>query len=489
MKLHALTKSILLTSSLTLLAACGGSNNSNSNATTKTDTSTPAPSTQTAPIAKADSKIGQTGKPVSINVVANDTDKENNIEPTTVKLINSLGRETVVLNVPNEGQWIVETTGFVTFTPNKGFTTSPTPVSYVVSDKTGKQSNLASISVIYPPTSTPDQIIYPNKLTDKLLGMQWSLFKPEARYTQPPFNVSNDANIHFGDYYKKYRGKGIKIAVIDSGLDVNQEDLQGAITHTYDIETGGSDVSKTSKHGTSAVGIIAARANDKGIFGVASESDIIFIRFKREMSSQEMVKLFEKAEEFGADIINCSWGSGTDTKTGQVGVSDEVKAKIQDLAKNGRGGKGTIIVFASGNTNEDIAKLNLEANIPEVISVGSSNEQNIKATMSNHGKNLDILAPGGDYGFSLGVPTLAPMGLVEGNTAFAKGTSAAAPLVSGVVALMLEKNPNLTRVQIENLLKSTADKIGNEPYMDGRNNNYGHGKINVTKLLDAVPNQ
>lgn len=338
-------------------------------------------------------------------------------------------------------------------------------------------------------TGTPDQIMYPNKLTDKYLDMQWSLFKPAEKYTKLPFNVSNEANIHLGDYYKKYRGKGIKIAVIDSGLDVNHEDLQGAITHTYDIETNSSDVSKTSKHGTNTVGIMAARANDEGIFGVASESDIIFLRFKEEISSQEMIKLFEKAEAFGADIINCSWGSGTDTSTGHVGVSDEVKAKIQDLAKNGRGGKGTVIVFSSGNTNEDIAKLNLEANIPEVISVGSSNEQNIKATMSNHGKNLDILAPGGDYGFSLGVPTLAPMGLVESNTVLVKGTSAAAPIVSGVVALMLEKNPNLTRGQVENLLKSTADKIGNEPYVNGRNNNYGHGKINVTKLLDAVPNQ
>lgn len=321
-----------------------------------------------------------------------------------------------------------------------------------------------------------------SKVTDKLKGMQWNLFKPDERYTKPPFNVSDEANIHFGDYQRRYRGKGIKIAVIDSGLDVNQEDLQGAIIKTYDIETDSTDVSKTSKHGTGTVGIIAARANDKYIFGVASESEIIFLRFKREMKSEEMVKLFQKADEFGADIINCSWGSGTDDKTGQVGVSDEVKAKIKDLAKNGRGGKGTIIVFASGNTNEDMETLNLEANIPEVISVGSSNEQNKKATMSNHGKNLDILAPGGDYGLSLGVPTLAP----NNKSVVAKGTSAAAPIVSGVIALMLEKNPNLTRVEVENLLKSTADKIGDEPYVDGRNDNYGYGKINAKKLLDRV---
>lgn len=326
---------------------------------------------------------------------------------------------------------------------------------------------------------------YP-KVTDKLKDTQWNLFEPGEKWTDSVFNISKEANIHFGDYHRKYRGRGVKIAVIDSGLDVNQEDLQGAIIHTYDIETHSADVSKTSEHGTATTGIIAARANDKGIFGVASESEIIFIRFKRKMNSDEVVKLFEKADELGADIINCSWGSGTDDETGQVGVDDKVKAKIRDLAINGRDGRGTIIVFAAGNTNEDIATLNLEANIPEVISVGSSNEQNQKATMSNYGKNLDILAPGGDYGFNIGVPTLAPMGLVESNSVFTKGTSAAAPIVSGAIALMLEINPSLTRVEIEDLLKSTADKIGDEPYVNGRNDNHGHGKINIKRLLDII---
>jgi subtilisin family serine protease len=63
------------------------------------------------------------------------------------------------------------------------------------------------------------------------------------------------------------------------------------------------------------------------------------------------------------------------------------------------------------------------------------------------------------------------------------GTSAAAAVVSGVIALMLEKNPNLTEDDIENILKSTADKIGKYPYKHGRNNYYGYGKINLQKIM------
>lgn len=226
-------------------------------------------------------------------------------------------------------------------------------------------------------------------------------------------------------------------------------------------------------------GIIAARNNNIGISGVAYDTKIIFLKYKKEMSDSDTIELFSKAEEFGADIINCSWGT--------YDVSQAVKDKIVDLSTNGRDGKGTIIVFSSGNDNKDMQ--NDESNIKEVISVGASNINNLRSSYSNFGENLDILAPGGD---TLGISTLDPMysnGINNDNYSIAYktepfiGTSASAPIVSAVIALMLEKNPNLTRVEIENILKSTSDKIGEFDYINKHNKYYGYGKINLSNIM------
>ncbi len=312
---------------------------------------------------------------------------------------------------------------------------------------------------------------------------QWSLAKDNAFYSLN--GIDSDANIHAGTLLDSYTGSGVKIAVIDNGLDASHEDLVGAIVAAYDAVTGTTNVSQstqTANHGTAVTGIVAARANGKGIKGVASGADIIFIKYKEYMSDSDTIALFDKAASLGASIISNSWGTGD--------VSPAVKAKIVDLATNGRNGKGIVIVFASGNDDQDMG--NDESSIPEVISVGSTNKDNLRASYSNYGSNLDIVAPGGEY---RGITTLDPMGskgsasivanylLYNDSNAFV-GTSAATPLVSGIVALMLEKNPNLTRVEIENILKNSADKIGIVPYdFSGRNDYYGYGKVNLTNIM------
>lgn len=312
---------------------------------------------------------------------------------------------------------------------------------------------------------------------------QWYLSKDEAFYTQNA--IDDEAHIHVDNLLNRYTGDGIKIAIIDDGLDVYHEDLSSSVIATYDITTKTTDVSHSTQnenHGTAITGIIGARVNSKGIAGVASKSQIIFLKSKENMSDAQTIELFDKAEEFGADIINCSWGT--------YDVSQSVKDKIVDLATRGRDGKGTIIVFASGNDDQDMG--NDESAIPEVISVGATDKDNLRAWYSNYGVNLDVVAPGG---WSLGITTLDVMGsdgkaslnnnylLYDDFNSFI-GTSASTPIVSGAIALMLEKDSNLTRVEIENILKSTSDKIGNLAYSSGRNDYYGYGKINLLNLIN-----
>ncbi|HHH52149.1 MAG TPA: hypothetical protein ENK91_00685, partial [Bacteroidetes bacterium] len=162
---------------------------------------------------------------------------------------------------------------------------------------------------------------------------------------------------------------------------------------------------------------------------------------------------------------------------------------IQDLATNGRDGKGMIIVFATGNDAQDMG--NDESAIPEVIAVGSTDKDNLRAWYSNYGANMDVVAPGG---FDIGITTLDPVGengiatlnddyLLANDEESFIGTSSSAPIVSGVIALMLEQNPNLTRIEIVDSLKTSSDKIGNVEYVNGWNEYYGYGKINVGRLL------
>ena len=104
---------------------------------------------QTKPVATNDTQAGTSGQPVVINVLSNDTDAQNDIDPSTVVLVGGTnGGKTLV--VPNQGTWSVAADGKVTFTPVSGFTGDPTPIKYTVADKTGLVSNQATISIDYP---------------------------------------------------------------------------------------------------------------------------------------------------------------------------------------------------------------------------------------------------------------------------------------------------------------------------------------------------
>lgn len=318
------------------------------------------------------------------------------------------------------------------------------------------------------------------------IAQQWHIFKDKVFYTNK--NINEYAHINAGDVLERYTGKGIKIAVIDDGLDITHEDLKGAVVDTFDINTATANVAHanhTDYHGTAVTGIVAARLNGVGVKGIASNAEIIFLKYKEGMSDSETIELFLKAEQLGAQVINCSWGT--------YDVSQAVKETIQYLAINGRQGKGIPIVFASGNNDLDMR--NDESAIPEVISVGATDKNNLRASYSNYGEYLDVMAPGG--GNVLGITTLDNMNengvaTIDENYILPSdikpfiGTSAAAPIVTGVIALMLEENPDLTRAEIETLLKNTSDKIGYYNYVDGRNDYYGAGKVNLVSLMDIL---
>lgn len=319
-------------------------------------------------------------------------------------------------------------------------------------------------------------------VTEPLYQEQWALHYDKPFYDA--YGIDPEAHIHGETSMAAYRGRGIRVAVIDVGIDKDHPDIKENLSKTVNSRDRsgnvGCDLPSDCYHGTAVTGVIASGVNGVGLRGIAPKSEIIFIKLDLNgyVSDNEILDALEIAEEENADVINCSWGTEE--------VSPVVKEKIESMSKEGRNGRGTVFVFASGNSGKEL--LNDESMLDSVIGVGASDEENLRAVYSNFGSGLDLMAPGG---YKLGITTA-----YESNDTFHEedylqaedyekfqGTSASAPIVAASVALLLEANPLLTRSQVRQILVESSDKIGHVPYAEGRNDYYGHGKINLDRAV------
>jgi len=288
-------------------------------------------------------------------------------------------------------------------------------------------------------------------------------------------NISNNSHINIYSAWKKTRGAGVKVAIIDYDFNSNNPDIVSNIYKTYNTNKNSTNVTNNNNsHGTSVAGILSASKNDYGIIGVAPESKLILISADLTDDDQK-VEAFKKAKEFGADVICCSWGFINN-------LSQELKQAIKDDYES-----GITIIFASGNNSLDLegfgSSYDEEAELPWVIGVGASTELNKKADYSNYGDEIDILAPAGSRDFGLYTDDYYHDQFK--NLDFS-GTSASAPVVAGVVALMKSVNPSLTPDEVREILIKTADKI--EPDIakydsNGFSKTHAYGKVNASAAV------
>jgi len=293
------------------------------------------------------------------------------------------------------------------------------------------------------------------------------------------------------------------VAVIDTGIFLDHEDLQGQLVSGYDFivsdatandgEPGidnnpddpgdGSSLFASSWHGTHVAGIIAAHTdNNIGIAGVGINTKIMPIRVLGvdDGTTYDIIQGLKFAAGLEndsnslptnkADIINMSLG-GTDN-------DPALKAVIQKVA----GQENIIIVAAAGNNASHI--LFYPAAYPEVISVSAVGANNQAALYTNFGNSIDIAAPGGDQSVDDGIiSTLVELSGDNRQSSYEhyQGTSVAAPHVAGVLALMKTIYPKLTNQQLQNLLISglITDDLGHK----GKDDFYGYGLINAYKAV------
>lgn len=305
----------------------------------------------------------------------------------------------------------------------------------------------------------------------------------------------------------------IKIAVLDSGTDTNHIDLVGNLLPGFDATGGGSNGYPNTEfssdgHGTCTAGIIGALGdNAEGIAGVAYSCKVIpvkifyYVEFGGDVipftsSSAGTDGVIWAVNTAKADILSNSWGVrdsdipllGIDTVMGNMVIAENIT--------NGREGKGTPMLFSSGNEGDSFSIW--PASHPLTISVGASTMCDELKTPSdcspegwwgsNHGDNLDVTAPGVKV---LATDMTAELGyndFMDNNYSMFNGTSAACPNAAGVMALILSVDPDLTAYDARAILAVTAQKVGGYDYDSAEefgmwSEEMGYGRVNA---YDAV---
>lgn len=333
--------------------------------------------------------------------------------------------------------------------------------------------------------------------SDHLIQQQWHLqnsgFLPDIRR---PLSRGADARVvgawrklgHLGD-------PSITIAVLDNGFDLSHPDLRDKVTKPFDLWSQSSRLHQGDPehtHGTPCASVALAKSNGSGMVGAAPQAKFMPIS-GISFSAGRTEQMFDYCIRNGADIISCSWG----TTEYQFQLNAAKERAIARAAREGRNGKGCIILFAAGN--EDYDYLNFYAAHPDVIAVGASTSLDKHASYSNRGRELSVVAPSnGDW------PILAARAWwdpgwswqngqfkywVDGRSRGDRykhfgGTSSATPLVAGVCALILSANPELTAREVKDILQQTADKIGSSSsYYYGHSRTYGYGRVNAEKAV------
>ena len=303
---------------------------------------------------------------------------------------------------------------------------------------------------------------------DPMFNQQWGLYN--SNYSGIDISISSAWNYS--------TGKNVKIAILDTGVDLDHIDLSSNISSlSYDTETNTSPSIVSGDHGTHCAGIAAAiKDNGIQIAGVAPEATIVSISNSLAGTTNSRIKRADGiiwAYQNGADIISNSWRSGT--------YHAAIDEAIYDAFRYGRQGKGCVITFASGNSYSN--SVNYPANCNDtILAVGAIDNTGTRADFSNYGTKLDLVAPGVD------ILSTIP----NDQTEYKSGTSMACPHVAGVAALILERNSELTVNQVNSIICSNAKKLSgvnfNVTKPDGSwNNEYGYGLVDAYNSVINTP--
>ena len=358
---------------------------------------------------------------------------------------------------------------------------------------------------------------------ENLTAYQWHLVNTgQTAFSSTAGTSGKDIN-QSTTYASGNKGNGVTVAVIDTGLEIAHEDLSPNLVSGGSWDFGSNDTDPTNTvndgdHGTSVAGLIAAADNSLGGRGVAAEAELKGFNFMKTQLTADYLDAIggssTSPKSDDVDIFNMSFGY---TNTDDFTVTSSIEAQFKSGIENLRATKGAIYVKSAGNGFVDITSgvtgecdaanaidvscqngnMDPESALPYIIVVGATNANGEKSSYSTAGSNLLISAPGGEYGYdaSLGwsssissfdepaMITTDQSGCNQGYsntfqsaenklennanglnpncnyTATFNGTSSAAPVLSGAIALILAENSVLTWRDVRHILITTAQEI------------------------------
>lgn len=269
------------------------------------------------------------------------------------------------------------------------------------------------------------------------------------------------------------KGTGIKVCVIDTGIDYNHEDLQGNYKGGYNFINNTSDPKDDNGHGTHVAGTVAAMDNDIGVIGVAPEAHIYSLKVLDANGSgsySNIVSAIDWAINNNMQVISMSFGGS--------GFSQALK-DICDKAYN----SGILLIGAAGNSNGDGSQdtVGYPAKFDSVVAIAATDSNDARASFSSCGPEVELSAPG------VNIPSTVP----KSGTKYSdpsgykqlSGTSMSTPHVSGTAALVLKAHPEMTNADVRKTLQDTTIDLGNQ----GRDIFFGYGRIDAKAAVDQTP--
>lgn len=264
--------------------------------------------------------------------------------------------------------------------------------------------------------------------------------------------------LHLPQAHRLAHGNQVLVAVIDSGIDAQHPDLAGAIAGSFDALPEPNKPFVAHKHGTAIAGLIAARGT---LVGAAPGAQILAIRafdpagVSAASTTFAILKGLDWATAHGARIINMSFAGPNDPA---------IQRSLTAAHKN-----GIVLIAAAGNAGPKSPPL-FPAAYPTVIAVTATDADDQLFKLSNRGNHIAVAAPGA------GLLVATPDGYEVSS-----GTSYSAAEISGVAALMLERNANLTPGKLRSVLMATARDLGPK----GRDSQFGAGLVDALRAVSA----
>lgn len=277
------------------------------------------------------------------------------------------------------------------------------------------------------------------------------------------------------EIWKETRGEDVNIAILDTGI-IDHPDLKLNIKGGINFSTSDpKDYVDRAGHGTHVAGIIGASDNTEGVVGVANKANLYAVKVLGDSgagSFEMIVKGIDWAIENKMDIITMSLGSSY--------PSDIIHEAIKKAYK-----KNITVVAAAGNDGEkdpdpDSNTMNYPARYPETIAVGSVNKYLDRSWFSSNGEELDIMAPGEEIYSTY----------LKNEYAILSGTSMATPFITGVLALIISKHrhtkDNGTPIDTPEQIREHLVRTANDKGEVGKDNFYGYGIVNPTKMMEGI---